>query len=105
LIASVTVVSGQHSIRRSIMEQVSLVDVERGEPLVASFGTRIEQGKPSRTTVHEIGESRSKKLIGEIPEIKSIIDRILEQAKNSAVLELRQKLSGPSKRLHLGGMR
>jgi hypothetical protein len=87
--ASVTVVSGSRSISRSVADELDkpLQEVQDNESVAITFGAWLEPGKQSRITAHEIGELKSGALVGEIAQVKQVIQKAIELTKKAAQIE------------------
>lgn len=83
LTATLTAISGERSITRSIRESILVEDINSDETVVLTVGVLLQDGK-SRVTVHEVGSEKYEYLMAEIPQVREVIDRAVEMVKKGA---------------------
>jgi hypothetical protein len=84
--ASLTAISDQRSLTRTVREEVLIEDIDKGETIIVTLGAWVGAGK-TRISVHEIGSEKYDYLMAQIPQVRSTIEKVAEMIKNGAKVD------------------
>ena len=85
--ATLTIIQGETHISRSVIHEVDTPEVEPDELAMATLGARVQTGKQTHLSLHELNELKSRVVFSELSGVRAALDSVTEKIKLASKIE------------------